>query len=334
MMRLVRISVERVVFAALISTTAIACNKKTDDPINNTPPLSDEIATVEPLARAETFAAPLDGAPNPTGDTVAFTAMTEDGAAVFTIPVAGGTATRLVAGDPLTAPFGVVFSSDGNRIYVADSGAEADATSGVGRIFGLPTVGGTLDTLQGGVGMSPRSLDLIEENGVDTIYFTGVNNKAAAVMKMTADGNNMQVVASGAPLVDPSGVTVDAKGVVYVADSSGENGATLYKIDNGFVSEVASGMRFGHPAGIALVPSETAVLISGLDVRTGKSTVYKVEIATGMVASFNSGIAENSDSAGLHRARKASVYAWANAAGGSQRETLSPGGTVYVLKGP
>jgi DNA-binding beta-propeller fold protein YncE len=150
---------------------------------------------------------------------------------------------------------------------------------------------------------------------------------------MSADGSNISTIAAGAPLVDPSGITVDKNGVLYVADSSAENGASVFKIMNGVVMELASGMRFGHPAGIALVPSESAVLISGLDLATGKSAVYNVEIATGKVSSFNSGIGQNSDSAGLHRAKNAAVYAWANAAGETKGETITPGGTVYVLKG-
>lgn len=331
MMRPGRTIVERVVFAALITTTAVACSKKIDDNVDPQMP-SDEIATVEPLAQATTFAAPLDAVPNADGTVVAFTAMTDDGAAVFTIPVAGGAATRIAAGDPLSAPFGIMWSTDGMRIYVADSGAEDMPADGVGRIFGMTAEGGSIAALAGATGTSPRSLELVQENNLDVIYWTGVTaDKKAAVFKMNADGSNRSVVATS-PLVDPSGITVDSKGVVYVADSSGENGATLYKIENGNVSELAAGMRFGHPAGIALVPSETAVLVSGLDLATAHSAVYKVEVASGQVSSFNNGIAENTDSAGLHRAKKAGVYAWANAAGNTKGETITAGGTVYVLK--
>jgi hypothetical protein len=150
---------------------------------------------------------------------------------------------------------------------------------------------------------------------------------------MHADGSNLTMIAAGDPLVDPSGITVDKNGVIYVADSSALNGASLFKIENGVVTEVASGMRFGHPAGIALVPSETAVLISGLDLLTAKSAVYKVVLATGEIGSFNDGIGQGSDSAGLHRAKNAAIYAWARSAGETKGDTIVPGGTIFVLKG-
>jgi hypothetical protein len=98
-------------------------------------------------------------------------------------------------------------------------------------------------------------------------------------------------------------------------------------------TEVAGELRFNYPAGIALVQDESALLVSGLDRSMGTSTVFRIELATGEIATFNKGIENNTDSAGLRRARNADIYAWANSAGEMRSDRFSDGGTVYILKG-
>lgn len=319
----------------VLSLATTACSKSEDQPNNPNPTPSDEIASVEPLAQGTSFLAPMDAAPSPSGDAVAFSAQVAGGAALFRVSTAGGAPTVIVPVEAgLIAPHGIVWSSDGMRLYISDLGVDSDPAKGLGRIYGISAEGGTLESLAGAEGLVPRSLELVQENGADVIYFTGMNaDKEPAVFKMTASGSNVEEVVKGSPLAEPSGITVDKNGIIYVADGAGDFGGTLYKIDNGVLSQVASGMRFGSPAGIALVPSESAILISGHHVTTGKSAVYKVELAGGAVSSFNDGIAENGDSGGLRRARNASIFAWADSAGKTAGETQVNGGTVFLLRG-
>ncbi len=320
----------------VLSLATTACSKSEDNNPNNPPPTpSDEIASVEPLAQGTSFLAPMDAAPSPEGDAVAFSAMTAGGAAIFRVATAGGSPSMIVPGDAgLIAPHGIVWSTDGMRLYISDLGVDSDPAKGLGRIYGISAEGGTLESLSGAEGLVPRSLELVEENGSDVIYFTGMTaDKKPAVFKMSASGSNVEEIVKGEPLSQPSGITVDKNGVIYVADGAGDFGGTLFKIDNGTISQVAGGMRFGSPAGIALVPSESAVLISGHHLTTGNSAVYKVELASGAVSSFDDGIGDNGDSGGLRRARKVSVFAWADSAGSTRGETQTNGGTVFLLKG-
>jgi DNA-binding beta-propeller fold protein YncE len=229
-----------------------------------------------------------------------------------------------------------MISTDGTRLFVADSASQDDPAKGTGRIFATsPEGGSTLDSLAGAEGLSPRGMELVSENGADVLYFTGVDpeDDQAAVYKMSTQGTNLVQIVKGEPLVSPSGITVDKKGVIYVADAAGEKGGTVYKIVNGAISELAGDLAFGHPAGMALVPSESYVLVSGIEKTMRTSTVYKIEIATGQVGSFNDGIGTERNSAGLHRAHNAAVYTWAAADGRARGESFTGGGTVYLLKG-
>ena len=62
-------------------------------------PLSDNIASVDPLASSASFSSPLDATPTPDGTAAFFTALTDEGPAVFRVAPGAGAATRLVAGE-------------------------------------------------------------------------------------------------------------------------------------------------------------------------------------------------------------------------------------------
>lgn len=307
---------------------------------NDDPPVACQrgaIESVEPVARSSMFAAPLDATPSPDGALIYFTALTELGPAILrTSPDGRGEPTVLAAGDPLVAPFGVVVSTDGTRLYIADSGAEDAGGSSIGRIFVLSVLGGVPEELVGGRGTHPRSLDLVSHEGVDRIFFTGVDADAqAAIFRMDSDGSNRKLIRKGAPLADPSGIAVAGDGSIYVADAAGgeSGGPTVLKIRDESIGEIASGLRFGHPAGIALFRDDSALLVSGLDPIDGTSVVFQIDLTSMALAKLSDGIGQNHDSAGLHRAHGGNVFAWSNASGDTRGETFTPGGTVYLLKG-
>jgi DNA-binding beta-propeller fold protein YncE len=296
-----------------------------------------DIQSVQPLAQSSSFYAPRDGAPSPDGSTVFFIASVQEGAAVFKMATSGGDAQKLASGDPLVMPFGLAVGVNGQRIYVVDSAVDAKNQHGIGAIFSLSADGGPLTELSAARGTDPRSLEIADANGVDMLYFTGIDpmSKQPAVFKMTGDGSNLQIVLKGSPLGDPTGIAVATNGNLYVADASPDDSSTagVIKIANGAASMIANGMRFGHPAGIALVQDESALFVSGLDLVKGSAVVFHLDLSSNQVTTFTQGIDMNHDSAGLHRARNADVYAWANAAGETKGESFKPGGTVYLLKG-
>ncbi len=65
--------------------------------------------------------------------------------------------------------------------------------------------------------------------------------------------------------------------------------------------------------------------MSGLDAAQGTDRVYRVELGDRSVRQLSEKIGDFYESAGLHRARNADVFAWADS-------HANTNGTVYVLK--
>lgn len=320
---------------ALIGAAATGCSKNDNiEPTPPPPPAGPPITSVSAIATtSETFWSPFDGTPSPNADKIYFTALTEDSApAVFMVDAAGGAPTKLHSGDPLEAPFSLVTSVDGGTIYVADLSADAE-TETRGRIFAMPSGGGVPTSMTGSEGTRPRSLDLVQENGADVLYFTGLDDQGQpAVFRMEASGGSATVVHAGAPLSDPSGLAVANNGTIYVADSQAaiDGSGAVVRIENGTATVIAGEMALGFPAGIALELDGSALYVSGFQPEKATSMVYRVTLADNAVVTFDDGIAQNIESAGLHRAHQTNVYAWANADG---KKSKPSGGAVYVLRG-
>ena len=87
------------------------------------------------------------------------------------------------------------------------------------------------------------------------------------------------------------------------------------------------GLRVGFPSGIALSLDDKSVFVSTLDPVKATDVLLQIDIATPTTTTaITTNVATNTDAAGLHRARKVDVYAWADSAAGSA------GGTVYTVK--
>ena len=321
---------------ALVGAVAIGCSKNGTDaqdaPVDNGGP---PIQSLAPLAASTDFWSPFDAAPSPDGDIVYFTAVNEDGAAVYRVSTSGGAPQLLASGGELVAPFGVMPSTDGSQIFIVDSGAEdpnqQDAPSG--HILSLAATGGTPSPISGTAGTGPRSLQVVNESGVDRIYYSGADTLGMPVIyAIDAAGGSPDVVATGGILKDPSGLVVTAGGIVYTVDSlAGTSGiGALLRVENGQITRFVDDLRVGYPAGLSIDMEEAHLFVSGLDRDKGTSVVYQVEIATGTVVELSDGISHNRESAGVHRAHRTNVYAWSNASGS---ESDPSGGTVYLLKG-
>jgi sugar lactone lactonase YvrE len=282
------------------------------------------------------FRRPFDTVPSSDGSVFYFTGTTGDGQpAVFKVPAAGGAATAIAMGPPLTSPLGIAISSDDATLYVADPAAgltgtvddsDAPPPASRGVIFTLPTAGGTPAPLAGSSDTTPRGLDVVKQGSADAIYFSGVGSGGApGLFQLAAAGGTPVAVASGDPFVDPSGVAVAKSGDIYVANSAAVEGsrASIIKIAGGVASEFVTGIAVGFPAGVALSSNEKTLLVSGHDLGTHGDVVLAIDLGSRAITPFDNGIAANSDAGGLHRARNGGVFSWAD---------LTAGGTGQVYR--
>jgi hypothetical protein len=279
---------------------------------------------------------PLDATPDPTGKTIYFTGVDPvAGPGVFSVP-ADGSNTAPVAvqvGAPFAAPFGIAISTDGTKLYVADSGA-TDTTSNqdLGVIFSLPVGGGTPTILSGSALSEARSLEVHQVNGADVVFYTGLDqsNGSPGVFELPAAGGSVTTVAEGAPFGDPSGIAIADDGTVYVTDTiaSGSQTANVFKVDTaGAVTTFATNLRVGYPAGVALSQDGTTLLVSSLDPVAFTDQVLELDVATMTPGpTFTMGINTFTEAAGLHRAKNAAVFSWADSAAGTS------GGTVFAIQ--
>jgi DNA-binding beta-propeller fold protein YncE len=258
---------------------------------------------------------------------VYFTALTLDGEpGVFKVAASGGAVERLHVGAPLVTPHGIAISDDGNTLVIADASADRDEeTDGNGSLFTIATAGGAPQVLAGSEGYRPRGLEIKETE----VFFTGIDkDRKTGLFKVGLAGGAPSPVAVGEPFSDPSGVAIRKNGEVYVADSSPIGGAAVgsavIKVVDGKAEIYKTEIAVGHPAGIALSQDDGALLVSGLSPETGTDLVFRFDLGSGEMKSIDSVIKDFQESAGLHRAKGAEVYAWADS-------RANKNGTVYVL---
>lgn len=267
------------------------------------------------------FTLPFDAAPDRTAQFLYFSALGPNGPSIFKVASTGGAAIALHEGEPLEGPLGVLLSSDDSSVFVADVAAQVDTDVGV--IFSVPSTGGAPVRIAGTENTRPVALDVVNENGADQIYFLGTDPASGnkAVMKVSASGGQVQVVRSGAPLIEPSGIAVSRTGTIYVLDASG----FVYRFEGTDPPDILlEDIKTGFPAGIALTLDESRLVVSALDSFTGKDLLYAIILATGDVATFNQGIESFVEAGGVHRARDTDAFAWSDLIGG-------PNGTGVVF---
>lgn len=294
-----------------LAAAGSACSKEEAPPQNNpvTEPENGEITGL--VAVGQQLLSPVDGTPSPDGKEIYFLARKEDGSgAVFKVSAAGGAEVELAGG--FASPVQIVASLDGSKLYVADLGADDGSEEELrGKIFTVEVSGGATTELQAARGYAARGLDLIRKDSSEVLYFSG-NDPAtgdAGVFRMAA-GGSVEKVFAGAPLVDPSGLAVKSTGEIYVVDTTGSSaraGAVL-ELSGTSAREIAGGLRVGYPSGIALSKDESVLLVSALDATRNGSIVHRIELASGATRVIS--IANETESAGLHRAHAADTYAW------------------------
>jgi hypothetical protein len=288
--------------------------------------------TITPVGKGVTM---FDATPDPKGKTVFITGVDATGnSGVLSVPADGSNMApaTVQTGAPFVAPFGIATSTDGMTLYVADPGA--DGGNDAGQIFSLPAAGGTAPTaVMGPTDYRPRSLDVAEKGGADTIFFTGTDkaNGKIGVFSVPAAGGSVTPVLEGAPFVEPSGIAVAADGTIYVSDalSPGTGQAAIIKIDTTNTATTLTTVAVGYPGGVGVLLDGTSVLASTTDPAKYTDIVLQIDAATPtMTTPLTTGIvAGSTEAAGLHRSQKLNTFAFVD--GGS---TGPMSGAVYVVK--
>jgi hypothetical protein len=288
-------------------------------------------------AHDETTQSPFDATLSPEGEEVYYIALGkdedgEDTPGVFTVPAAGGAPTELALGDPLQGPAGVDITLDGATLLIADPAAEDEDADDPeqGALFAVPTAGGAPSVVTGTAGYAPTGVVVARTSGTEYAYFTGRDpvTQERGLFRVEPAGGAVESLAQGAPFSDPGGVAVNEEGVAFVVDGDPEDPeARVIKVERSTAIVIVEGIGVGYPAGIALSKDETVFLVSGIDPEAGHDTVYRVVVDSLEMTQISDPISSYAESAGLHRAHDAEVYAWADSeADGS--------GTVYVLTPP
>jgi DNA-binding beta-propeller fold protein YncE len=278
---------------------------------NTMPMKSEGVTKITVTAAASGLDTPLDATPDPLGKEIYYIATGTGGPGIFHVSAAGGTPNQVFMGAPLVDPHGISISSDGKTLYVADRTGGANMG---GVIFSLPTAGDTPVPVAGSEGTHPSALDLAEVGSSDDIYFTGEDtNGDPAIFKLAAAGGTAEVLAKGAPLAKPDGITVATDKTVYVADKQAgmAEPGQVFKLVSGKATTFGPELTPGDPTGIAVTLDDAKLLVSALDPATGTSEVDIIEVKNASASTFNDVIKSNTFSGGLHRARFKDVYAWA-----------------------
>lgn len=287
------------------------------------------VRSITPAIRAGA-SHPLDSTPDRSGRMLYFTARGPHGPAVFRVPAAGGRASVVVAGAPLVRPRGIAMLPDGSALVVADPGA--------GTLFRVSIGGRRISPIQGSAGTVPQDLDIVRQAGRQWVYFTGLwlvkgktfSSKRPALLLLPASGApRPAVVYDGPVLENPDGVAVSPAGVAYVTDHG--NGRIL-AIRHGAVSTVLSGVHLGRPAGIALSPTDTLLLVSAHQQRSVYDRVLVVDLANHHLGSITRVVGRNSAAGGLHRSPgRLDVYSWADSQAQRGPSGSASVGQVYTV---
>ncbi|AUX47122.1 uncharacterized protein SOCE26_086340 [Sorangium cellulosum] len=270
---------------------------------------------IAPLAPA----LPFDATPDPGGAHVYFTGVDEHGTAgVFKARLHGeARSTEVAVGAPFVAPLGIATSTDGGRLFVADPGAGSAPLADAGGLFAIDLAGGAVAPVPGGEGLHARGLEVARgPSGEDQIVVAGRDPEDGqpGVFALPARGGVAAAIAKGSPLVDPSGVAVAGDGDVFICDTlaSPDRTATIFRIEDGFVSPVVAGLHVGYPCGIALTLDGAALLVLTRDVVRGAGEIARIELSSGARSRIDAGAAGRDEPGGMHRAKGADVFAFAD----------------------
>lgn len=265
------------------------------------------VGEIELVATMET-STPVDAVPSPDGSSVYFTIGAPP--VIFRTTDEVGRPEVVTDGAGFELIWSLSISSDGSRIYTADSGA-----NGEGRISWLPSAGGSPTTVPGTEGTDARGVEVVERDGVDVVYFTGKDpaDSIPAVFSVPSDGGERTVLAKGEPLGNPDAIAVSGDGTVYVSDrplAGGED--NVYRLGEDGPESLLHSVVLGVPAGVAVTEDDSTLLVSSIDATDGTAQLLLLDLESGDTGIVDKVIGENPSAGGLHRAHDTNVFAWAD----------------------
>jgi sugar lactone lactonase YvrE len=192
---------------------------------------------------------------------------------VFAVAAADGKVTPLHVGAPLSYPTDLATSCDGDTIYVGDLLLASSADAIVGDFDTAGTLGAPIHRLSLDGDIKPleaqgigRAAGLVIDTECEVLYVAGFDEEdQPAVFTLPLEGGAATVLYSGAPLVSPTGIHVDANRIAWVMDHSAANEqgeGMLFSIDeDGTIAAVASGLAMGRHGGVSLAPGGVTAVI-------------------------------------------------------------------------
>jgi sugar lactone lactonase YvrE len=317
------------VFLGMLALLLTACSSNAPTQVS-APPENKPIGLGDGLVKklgtvtqSNNFQTPLDSTPDLDGTNIYFTATGSHGTGVFKVAATGSTASEIFVGKPFVNPRGIAISPDGKNLFIADPTAD--------QIFHLTIAGGQPTPLHGSKGTSPQNLNIVIQDKQQVIYFTGKDpiSGQPAVLKLPVAGASAATsVFKGFPFVAPDGVIVTHTGIIYVSDraATGKDTGKVFKIQNGVVTTVVEHVHLGAPAGIALSPDESILLVSALQQENSHDQVLLVNAKTLQTGSVTKVVGQNiNDAGGLHASPgRKELFSWCGLSAGGH-------GSVYVV---
>jgi hypothetical protein len=266
---------------------------------------------------------PLDAIPDARGANVFFTAFTPTGtAAVFraAIPAEGAPAvapTLVREGSGMEFPVGIALSADDATIYVADQSATRGDVVGIGAIFAIPAVMGSVSQVNVSEELLHPASIALSSDGANLLIAGQQRNDMGlrrALFRVPRGGGMTTVLTHD--LVDPSGVSQASDGAILCHDTrrGGARAATAVLVGAAAVTEFAGGLVANYPAGLAHAMDNRSAIFSGADPSVGPGLLTftgpdgrpmaPAELSAGMAAPL-----------GLHRARMSDTWAVADESG-------------------
>jgi len=279
--------------------------------------------TVKSIATVTTggtsFRLPFDAALSPDGKTAYFTALVDDGAALFSVPASGGMPTKLA---DLVAPGSVDVTGDGHTVVVADPGVES-STGALGAIVTVSSSGGMPAVISGTEGTLPRGVAV----SGNRIVFSGADpgDGSPGVFETTAGGGLTTLLKTG--LIDPSGVAIAPSGAVYALDAEADGVSTrrLLQANMGTGTTLVTGLRPGFPSGFAVAENGLAFVVATTDATTGNAQLERFALGGTRAGNpVGATIGAFDEPAGLHRASQSDSYAYVDSG-------ASGTGAVFVI---
>jgi sugar lactone lactonase YvrE len=285
------------------------------DMVDGLPVANQLVSAVTAVAEPGLYTQAIDATPDLAAEWIYFTGAMDAGGGVFRAPAGGGETVAVLSG-AAWAPMGIAMALDGEALWVTDTATEM-APGLMGALWQAPVSGAQPMVVDATIGWQPSGVEVGMLDGEEWVVMSAREpvSGEAAVVALPAAGGEPVVIASGSPLVEPSGLAIAGDGAVYVVDKAAGAGGSgaVFRMQNGEISLIAEGFQTDVLiAGIALTEDGGALLISSLTADRSRAQVLVIVLASGDKLIVNKVIGENQGAGGLHKAHAANVFAWAD----------------------